>query len=113
MARPGEMRSRKWAARAGFQPVRGNPLSAEVVSLALTGVLLMSTVIGCKKSKPPPPKPSVVQVITVTPQSVPIYKEWIGTLEGFVNAQIRAQVAGYLLSQDYTEGSEVKKGDLL
>ena len=107
------MSSRKWAARAGFQPVRGNPLPAEVVRLALTGVLLMSTVIGCKKSKPPPPKPSVVQVITVTPQSVPIYKEWIGTLEGFVNAQIRAQVAGYLLSQDYTEGSEVKKGDLL
>jgi hypothetical protein len=38
---------------------------------------------------PPPPKPAVVQVITVTAQNVPIYKEWISALEGLVNAQIR------------------------
>lgn len=68
---------------------------------------------SCKKPKPPTPPPPVVQVIRLTPQDVPIYKEWIGTLDGFVNAQIRAQVSGYLLSQGYTEGSEVKKGDLL
>ncbi len=68
---------------------------------------------GCKKKAPPPPPPTVVKVITVLPHEVPVYKEWIGTLEGFVNAQIRAQVVGYLRSQDYTEGSEVKKGDLL
>jgi len=54
-----------------------------------------------------------VEVITLQPREVPIYKEWIGTLEGYVNAQIRAQVTGYLLSQKYAEGSEVKKGDLL
>ncbi len=51
--------------------------------------------------------------MTVVPREVPVYKEWIGSLEGYVNAQIRAQVAGYLHSQDYSEGSEVKKGDLL
>ena len=63
-----------------------------------------------KKATPAPPQ---VQVITLTPTNVPIFEEWIGTLDGFVNAQIHAQVTGYLLSQNYTEGSEVKQGDLL
>ena len=44
---------------------------------------------------------------------VPIYHEWIGVLDGLVNAQIRAQVAGYLLTQNYREGDPIKKGDLL
>ncbi len=69
--------------------------------------------MSCKKEKPAPPPPTVVKVITVEPREVPIYKEWIGTLEGYVNAQIRAQVVGYLRSQDYQEGSEVKKGQML
>lgn len=51
--------------------------------------------------------------MTITPKDVPIYKEWIGTLEGDVNAEIRAQVTGYLLTQNYIEGSVVKKGQLL
>src|SRR6266704_3613320 len=68
---------------------------------------------GCKKKKPPPPAPPEVLVITVQPKDVPIYKEWIGTLDGLVNAQIRAQVTGYLLTQRYGEGKVVKKGDLL
>ena len=68
---------------------------------------------GCAKKAPPPATELTVEVVTVTPKDVPIYKEWIGTLDGYVNAQIRAQVTGYLLTQDYVEGSEVKKGDLL
>jgi membrane fusion protein (multidrug efflux system) len=52
-------------------------------------------------------------VLAITPTNVPIYEQWIGTLEGYVNAQIRAQVSGYLVAQDYLEGSEVKKGSLL
>jgi membrane fusion protein (multidrug efflux system) len=67
---------------------------------------------GCKKQPVAPPPPAV-QVITLAPTNVPIFEEWIGTLDGFVNAQIRAQVTGYLLSKNYAEGSEVKKGDLL
>ncbi|MDB6112721.1 MAG: efflux transporter, family, subunit [Pedosphaera sp.] len=51
--------------------------------------------------------------MTVSPKDVPIYADWIGTLDGYVNAQIRAQVTGYLLTQNYTEGSQVKRGDLL
>jgi membrane fusion protein, multidrug efflux system len=67
---------------------------------------------GCKK-KPAPPPPPEVQIITLASTNVPIFEEWIGTLDGFVNAQIHAQVTGYLLTQDYAEGRELKKGDLL
>jgi membrane fusion protein, multidrug efflux system len=68
---------------------------------------------GCAKpeqAKPPPPEVDVVQV---EQKDVPIRKEWIGTLEGLVNAQIKPQVTGYLLRQTYQEGSFVKKGQLL
>jgi multidrug efflux pump subunit AcrA (membrane-fusion protein) len=44
---------------------------------------------------------------------VPIYSEWVGTLTGIVNAQIRSKVPGYLVSQNYREGAPVKTGDLL
>jgi len=54
-----------------------------------------------------------VEVAAVTQADVPIYHEWIGTLDGLVNATIRAQVSGYLLAQDYREGDSIKKGDLL
>src|SRR5581483_1075505 len=57
--------------------------------------------------------PPEVRVLVVTTTNVPIFEEWIGSLDGDVNAQIRAQVTGYLLSQPYAEGSPVKKGDLL
>lgn len=77
----------------------------------LAGLSLFLT--GCHKSKPPPPAPPVVQVLTIHPSQVPVYQEWLGSLEGYVNAQIRAQVTGYLLSQNYQEGANVQKGDLL
>jgi membrane fusion protein (multidrug efflux system) len=83
------------------------------VSLAKGAVLAVIASAGCHKKKPPPPPPPEVQVITVQPKDVPVYKEWIGSLDGLVNAQIHAQVTGYLLSQKYSEGSTVKKGDLL
>ena len=54
-----------------------------------------------------------VEVVQVAQQDVPIYSEWIGTLDGMVNATIRAQVTGYLLKQHYTEGALVKQGQLL
>jgi len=80
-------------------------------SLALPCLLLAGG--GCEKKTPPPPPPPVVQVITLTSTNLPVFEEWIGTLDGFVNAQIHAQVTGYLLKQNYMEGSLVKKGDLL
>ena len=54
-----------------------------------------------------------VEVVQVEQKDVPIYGEWIGTLDGFVNADVRAQVTGYLLRQGYQEGAFVKKGQLL
>jgi membrane fusion protein (multidrug efflux system) len=54
-----------------------------------------------------------VEVARVEQRNVPISREWIGTLDGMVNAAIKAQVAGYLLTQNYAEGSFVKKGQLL
>jgi len=54
-----------------------------------------------------------VQVVPVQQQDVPMVGEWIGTLDGLVNADVRAQVTGYLLKQGYQEGAFVKKGQLL
>jgi multidrug efflux pump subunit AcrA (membrane-fusion protein) len=73
---------------------------------------LLAFFCGCKKTPAPPPPPEV-QVITVAATNVSIVEEWIGALDGFVNAQIRAQVTGYLLTQNYKEGRQVKTGDLL
>ncbi|HEU5078125.1 MAG TPA: efflux RND transporter periplasmic adaptor subunit [Opitutaceae bacterium] len=76
---------------------------------------LFAVLTGCKEDKkaPPPPPPAQVLVAPPTQRDVPISTEWLGTLDGFVNAEIRAQVSGYLLRQAYTEGMPVKKGDLL
>jgi RND family efflux transporter MFP subunit len=57
--------------------------------------------------------PPVVEVIQAEREDVPIFGEWIGTLDGLVNADVRAQVTGYLLKQGYQEGSFVQKGQLL
>lgn len=80
-----------------------------------TAVVLLSlalAMVGCKKAAPPA-APLKVQVVTATPRDVPVYQQWIGTLDGYPNAQIRAQVTGYLIRQDYAEGGVVKEGDLL
>src|SRR5437588_3003322 len=69
---------------------------------------------GCKdKPHMTAAVPPTVEVATVAQADVPIYHEWIGVLDGLVNAHIRAQVSGYLLAQNYREGDPIKKGDLL
>jgi RND family efflux transporter MFP subunit len=57
--------------------------------------------------------PAAVEVVPVEQKDMPTYREWIGTLDGYVNAPIKAQVNGYLLRQNYIEGSFVAKGQLL
>jgi membrane fusion protein (multidrug efflux system) len=70
--------------------------------------------IGCsRKSAPPAANAPEVLVATVTPRDVPRILERVATLDGFINANINAQVQGYIVSRDYKEGSLVKKGDLL
>src|SRR5262249_49871781 len=61
----------------------------------------------------PAPLPAQVEVAQVEQKDVPIHAEWIGALDGMVNADIKAQVSGYLLRQQYTEGSYVRKGQPL
>jgi RND family efflux transporter MFP subunit len=69
---------------------------------------------ACRRSEPPPPStPPVVEVVQVQQRDVPIHSEWTATLDGFLNAQIRAQVTGYLLSQNAREGSIVHRDDVL
>jgi len=68
---------------------------------------------GCKKEQKAAPPPPDVEVVKVTQKDVPIYQEWVGVLDGYVNAVIRAQVTGYLIKQNYREGEFVKKGQVL
>ena len=81
-------------------PVRLLPLLVPLVAF---------TACGPKKQAAAPPPPDV-DVVTVQSADVPLYTEWIGTLDGYVNAQIRAQVTGYLMAQDYREGGPGEKG---
>jgi RND family efflux transporter MFP subunit len=80
-----------------------------ILCLAFIGLVLA---IGACKKKAAPPPPEVL-FMTVAPQNAAITDEWIGSFTGFVNAQIHAQVTGYLLTQDYAEGSEVKQRQLM
>ena len=82
-----------------------------VIFLAAAAMALCA--VSCNEKAPPKPAPPTVQVLTVSPRDVTIYQRWVGTLDGYTNAQIRAQVSGYLLKQNYAEGGKVKQGDLL
>lgn len=82
--------------------------------LSLCAALLM-ILSSCAKDPPPsaPPPPPDVGVSTVQQETVPIYGNWVASLEGFVTANIQPQVSGYLIRQNYREGSFVHKGDVL
>jgi len=71
-------------------------------------------VAGCGSPKAAPAAPSPdVEVASVLQKDVPIFSEWVATLDGYVNAQIQPQVAGYVIRQTYKEGSFVRKGQIL
>jgi membrane fusion protein (multidrug efflux system) len=67
---------------------------------------------GGQKAAPAAPAPEV-EVVSVVQKDVPIYGEWVATLDGYVNAQIQPQVSGYIVQQSYKEGSYVRKGQTL
>jgi membrane fusion protein (multidrug efflux system) len=77
---------------------------------ALLAGLLLS---GCGKEEKVQPQAPIVEVVEVIQKDVPVYGEWVGTLDGNVNATIRAQVSGYLIKQNYKEGDFVKKDQVL
>ncbi|MCU1332534.1 MAG: secretion protein HlyD [Candidatus Angelobacter sp.] len=78
--------------------------------------LLLLAITACGRgnvhaaAKPPAPE---VRVAAVIQQDVPVYSEWVATMDGYVNAQIRPQVSGYIIKQEYKEGSLVRKGQVL
>ncbi len=85
------------------------------LAVSAGGFLVVLLCVGCgqKASTGQPSRPPTVEVTSVVQRDVPIYSQWVGTLDGYVNAQIQPQVTGYLIKQDYREGSIVHKGDVL
>jgi len=89
-----------------------NRIAGATVAAAIAAaifILISRTRTTAAATVPPPPD---VLVATVQQSDVPIVREWIGTLDGMVNAAMKAEVTGYLLAQRYTEGSFVRKGQL-
>lgn len=94
-------------------------LSHDVQSPSFAAYLLTAAclsiwlIMGCGEQKAAGPAGPAVEVVDVAQKDVPIVREWVGTTDGLVNAKINAQVQGYLIKQNYKEGSEVKKGQVL
>src|SRR6202049_3891624 len=83
----------------------------------VVGLIVIALIVGALRPKHASgagtAAPPEVMVAQVEQKDVPLYSEWIGTLAGEVNANVQAQVSGYLLRRDYQEGSPVRKGQLL
>jgi RND family efflux transporter MFP subunit len=92
---------------------RGRKVAIGVVALVVAVVATVIVIRLTHRAGGPPGGTSTVEVVQVEQKDVPIYGEWIGTLDGFTNADVRAQVTGYLLRQGYQEGAFVKQGQLL
>ncbi len=92
-------------------PASGSLRSFSV--LILGGCLALMPGCGSNTKAAPAAPPLPVEVATVVQQDTPIYNEWVATLDGYVNAQIQPHVSGYIIKQNYREGSVVRKGDVL
>jgi membrane fusion protein (multidrug efflux system) len=96
---------------------RGGPIGPIANFARAAGFLLVGAGLtsGCGKKAAPAGQPAAmpVSVVEVKPTQVPITGEWVGTLDGYVNAQIQPQANGYLVKQNYLEGAQVAKGQVL
>ena len=91
-----------------------NRLPSRVIFPVLVCVFLALLVLtGCGKHKQMVSGPPPVEVAGVLQKDVPVYHQWVGSMDGIINATIRAQVQGYLIKRNYSEGDFVKKGQLL
>src|SRR5215470_17831463 len=84
-----------------------------LILFPLIPCVLVAAACGSTKASQPPPPPPEVTVVTVVPERVALTSEWIATLDGYVNAQVRPQVSGYLIKRDYEEGALVRNGQVL
>src|SRR2546425_11519314 len=103
-------RERRRARGVVMNPQAWLSLSRVLVG-GLMAVVIAALSAGCRETtqaaaEPPP----AVEIEPVTEQDVPIYGDWVGTTVGYVTAQIRARVSGYLMRQNYKEGTLVKPG---
>jgi RND family efflux transporter MFP subunit len=102
-------RSHRWPVK--IQRSLFSAATRHVLAVLPTAVFLVA---GCGSPKAAPAVPSPeVEVASVLQKDVPIFSEWVATLDGYVNAQIQPQVAGYVIRQTYKEGSFVRKGQIL
>jgi RND family efflux transporter MFP subunit len=92
-----------------------NPMSRGLVFGGAFFLIVVGSLVGagCSSKQAAAPNAPDVEVTEVEQKDVPIYGEWIGTLDGLVNADVRAQVTGYIMKQGYQEGASVKQGQLL
>ncbi len=100
-----------------MQPLKNKSLRYGAYAAAgLLTAASLALLTGCESSRGATPGafgPLPVTVVNIQTANVPLKSEWVGTLDGYVNAQIQPQVVGYLIKQDYIEGSVVKKGQVL
>lgn len=99
--------------RAGRIVLDGPTLACLAILLPLSVGLLSGCGNSLASARPGPPPVMRVSVVKAQESDVPVTGEWVGTLDGYVNAQIQPQANGYLIRQDYREGSEVKKDQVL
>ncbi|HEY2961100.1 MAG TPA: efflux RND transporter periplasmic adaptor subunit [Pyrinomonadaceae bacterium] len=88
-------------------------LASLAIAVVMLGVIAIIFIVRSGKPAQAAPTAPEVDVVRVKQDNVPIYREWVATTDGMVNAEIKGQVTGYLLKQDYKEGSLVQKGQLL
>jgi membrane fusion protein (multidrug efflux system) len=90
------------------------PFALLLAAGAALAAIASAGMTGCSRSEATPAAGSIpVSVVKVRQSSVPLTGNWVGTLDGFVNAQIQPQVSGYLIRQNYREGSPVVKDRVL
>src|SRR5215510_4501102 len=92
---------------------RTRPFRRRSVPVAVAALLAAALAAGCARKAPPSPPPVAVEVVPVVQRDVPILGEWIGTLDGSVNADIRPKIEGYVLREFYKEGQFVHRNDPL
>jgi RND family efflux transporter MFP subunit len=93
--------------------VTGSWISLQKASALFCSLFIAALCTGCAQKKSPTGGAPQVQVARVVQRDVSIYREWVATVDGYVNAQIQPQVSGYLIKQDYQEGSFVHKDEVL
>ena len=102
-----------WDAKISVFEISGGSEVRILLFLTIAAMLMTETACEQTTKAAAAPKPLEVLVADVQQKDVPLYREWIGSLDGLVNAEIKAEVSGYLVKQQYTEGSFVRQGQLL